>query len=156
MPDILIPLYSLPPIPAPVAGIVIRRPLAHEKSVIRSWIKEHFHAGWADEFDTSFSHQPVTTFIALRERKLIGFASYEATCRAFFGPTGVIKEERGLGIGRMLLLHAMYGLRDMGYGYGIIGGAGPTDFYVKTLGGIIIADSWPGIYPSRPIDYGTQ
>ena len=34
----------------------------------------------------------------------------------------------------------------MGYAYGIIGAAGPVDFYVQAVGAIPIPDSSPGIY----------
>jgi GNAT superfamily N-acetyltransferase len=126
--------------------------MAHEKGIIKAWINEHFHAGWGEEFETSCCNKPVTTFIATRGGKLAGFACYEVTCRAFFGPAGVIDDERGRGIGRALLLHAMHGLRELGYAYGIIGCAGPVEFYIKTLGGIVIEESSPGIYPATPIE----
>jgi hypothetical protein len=41
------------------------------------------------------------------------------------------------------------GLVDMGYAYAIVGGAGPTDFYTKTIGAIPIPDSSPGIDRDR-------
>jgi hypothetical protein len=37
-------------------------------------------------------------------------------------------------------------MRQEGFGYAIIGGVGPADFYVKTVGAIAIEDSEPGIY----------
>ena len=46
-----------------------------------------------------------------------------------FGPTGVAENARGGGIGKSLLLACLCGLREMGYVYGIIGGAGPVEFY---------------------------
>ena len=49
-------------------------------------------------------------------------------------------------MGKALLLAALAGLRDMGYVYGIIGAAGPVQFYQSTVGAIIIPDSEPGIY----------
>jgi predicted N-acetyltransferase YhbS len=91
----------------------------------------------------------VTSLIALRNDKLVGFACYDVTCRGFFGPTGVLEAERGKGIGKELLLRSMFGLRELGYAYAIIGGAGPVDFFVKTLGAIPIPDSSPGIYPRK-------
>ena len=151
MPDILIPLYALPPLLEPIEGIEIRRPMAHEKSAITEWIAANFHSGWIGEFETSFKSHPVTSFIAVRERRIVGFASYDVTCRAFFGPTGVITSERGRGVGRLLLIYSMYGLRELGYAYGIIGAAGPVEFYEKTLGGIVIAGSSPGIYPRQSL-----
>jgi hypothetical protein len=37
-------------------------------------------------------------------------------------------------------------MRQAGYGYAIIGGVGPADFYVKTVGATPIEGSEPGIY----------
>ena len=37
-------------------------------------------------------------------------------------------------------------LREEGYGYAIIGGAGPVDYYKKVCGAEIIEGSIPGIY----------
>ena len=56
------------------------------------------------------------------------------------------KRAQHKGIGKALLLASLWGLREMGYVYGIIGAAGPVDFYQKTVGAIIIPDSEPGIY----------
>jgi hypothetical protein len=36
-----------------------------------------------------------------------------------------------------------------GYAYAVIGGAGPTEFFVKTTGAQPIAGSTPGIYHDR-------
>ena len=77
---------------------------------------------------------------------MIGFAGYECTRKAFFGPTGVEQTERRRGIGRALLLASLWGLRELGYVYGIIGGAGPVEFYREAVNAIVIPDSQPGIY----------
>ncbi|MDQ3474282.1 MAG: hypothetical protein M3447_11150 [Acidobacteriota bacterium] len=53
---------------------------------------------------------------------------------------------QGRGIGKALLLTSLLALREVGYVYGIIGGAGPIEFYEKSVGATIIADSEPGIY----------
>jgi hypothetical protein len=34
----------------------------------------------------------------------------------------------------------------LGYAYGIIGSAGPVEFYQKTVAAIVIPDSSPGVY----------
>jgi GNAT superfamily N-acetyltransferase len=77
---------------------------------------------------------------------VIGFAGYECTRKAFFGPTGVLESERGSGIGTALLIASLWGLRELGYVYGIIGGAGPVEFYERAVGAIVIPESAPGIY----------
>ena len=151
MPDMLVPLLSLPPLDPILqkqraAGVVVRRTHPFEITPIREFILRHFSVGWADEVVPCYSRQPISLFIAIRDGKVIGFGAYESTRRNFFGPTGVAEDERGKGIGQALLLACMHGLRDMGYAYGIIGGAGPTEFYAKSVGATAIANSVPGIY----------
>ncbi len=148
--DILIKLYDLQGTPKDITGVEIRRPMPHEKGLIKQWITKTFSEAWGDEFECSFKAHPVTSLIALRDRRVVGFACYDVTCRGFFGPTGVAESERGRGIGKELLLRSMFGLRELGYAYAIIGEAGPVDFYVKTLGGIPIPGSCPGLYPKTP------
>ena len=77
---------------------------------------------------------------------MLGFAGYDCTYRDFFGPTGVDETQRGRGIGKALLFRCMEAMRDEGYGYAIIGSAGPVDFYKKMLGATVIEGSIPGIY----------
>ena len=127
-------------------GIEIRRPLAAEKSLTIEWVARRFGSGWASEADVSFGYQPVTCFIAIADRRVIGFACYDSCYRNFFGPTGVAEEYRGRGVGKALLFACLNAMRDQGYAYAIIGGVGPADFYAKACGAELIAGSDPGIY----------
>ena len=151
MPDMLVPLLKLPPL-EPVRdalaaqGVIVRRARSFELSAVRDFITTHFKAGWADEVLPSFSQHPVSLFLATRAGKVIGFAGTECTARGFFGPTGVAEAERGTGIGTGLLLAALWGMREAGYVYGIIGGVGPAAFYEKAVGATLIPDSTPGLY----------
>ena len=124
----------------------MRRAQPFEISQVRSFVAEKFSQSWADEISVGFARQPISVFIATRERELIGFAAYECTRRGFFGPMGVAERAHGQGAGKALLLAALWGLREMGYVYAIVGAAGPVRFYQKTVGAIIIPDSEPGIY----------
>lgn len=151
MSDMLVALYRLPEQESGLeklkaASIVIRRAIAPEKQQVLNWVKAHFNQPWVDECDVAFARQPVTCYIALEHGKMIGFACYEATCRNFFGPTGVSPDARGKGVGTALLLACMHAMRADGYGYAIIGSAGPMDFYKRTLGAVEIENSTPGIY----------
>jgi predicted N-acetyltransferase YhbS len=151
MPDLLVNLLKLPALDPELERLAkhqlaIRRAQPFELTLVRSFIRENFSESWADEISVGFAHKPVTVFIATRERKVVGFAAYECTRRSFFGPTGVLETLRGSGIGKALLLACLWGLRDMGYVYGVIGHAGPIDFYKKVVGAIEIPDSDPGIY----------
>ncbi|AJY45471.1 GNAT family N-acetyltransferase [Martelella endophytica] len=149
--DMLVKLYELEPdasVAAKMAAenVTIRPALAPEMAAIAAWIEPRFGAGWVSEMQVSMARQPVSCLIAVREGELLGFACYDATARGFFGPTGVDETERGKGIGHALLIETLLAMRNVGYGYGVIGGAGPTGFYQKSVGAIPIADSDPGIY----------
>lgn len=153
MPDMLVKLYELPDSSALYKkmeenGIKILRAMTPNKTKIVEWVRNEFEDGWADEISAAFTHHPVSCFIAYdaNEKKILGFAGYDCTYRNFFGPTGVAEYARGKGIGGALFLRCMEAMRDEGYGYAIIGSAGPVDFYKKLAGAIVIENSYPGIY----------
>ncbi len=151
MPDMLVNLLKLPALGATVRelagnGITIRRAQPFEITRVREFIEREFSVAWADEISVAFANKPVSLFIAVAEKEIVGFAAYECTRRGFFGPTGVIESMQGRGVGKALLLACLWGLREMGYVYAIIGRAGPVAFYEKAVGAIVIPDSDPGIY----------
>jgi GNAT superfamily N-acetyltransferase len=149
--DMLVKLYELPPSHEMVRrlgsdGIAIRRGLPPEKHQVLDFVRSHFSEAWASETDVAFSRQPVSCFVAIQRRRLLGFACHDATCRNFFGPTGVDPDARGKGVGAALLLACLEAMKQQGFGYAIIGGVGPADFYAKTVGAVPIEGSRPGIY----------
>ena len=151
MPDLLVNLLNLPDLEPFVdglnhVGVHIRRAQPFEITPVREFIRNNFSIAWADEVSVGFANKPVTLFIATRDGRVVGFAGYECTRKAFFGPTGVADDARGQGIGKALLIAALWGLRELGYVYGIIGAAGPVEFYQQAVGATLIPDSEPGIY----------
>lgn len=147
MPDLLVNLLKLPSLDQlPDQAVNIRRAQPFEITPVREFIEKIFSVAWADEIFVGFANKPATVVIATRSGRVIGFAGYECTRKAFFGPTGVAADERGRGIGTALLIASLWGLRELGYVYGIIGGAGPVEFYERAVGAIVIPDSQPGIY----------
>jgi predicted N-acetyltransferase YhbS len=145
MPDLLVNLLKLPTRET-APEFVVRRAQPFESSAVRSFVTEHFSRSWADEISVGFARQPISVLVATIDRELVGFAAYECTRRGFFGPMGVIESAQSKGVGKALLIAAMWGLREMGYVYVVVGAAGPVHFYQKTVGAIIIPDSEPGIY----------
>lgn len=151
MPDMLVNLLKLPPLQPlldemKAAGVNIRRAQPFEITPVRQFIEGNFSVAWADEVSVGFANKPVTVYIATCDNDVIGFAGYECTCKAFFGPTGVAESERGRGVGKALLIAALWGLCELGYVYGVIGHAGPIEFYQESVGAVVIPDSEPGIY----------
>lgn len=109
MPDLLVKLYTLPPL-SPITdklaeqNIIIRPPIGPENYAVIGWIRSHFGAGWAGEAENAFFRSPKSVFVAVRETTdangeihgdMLGFACYDATVKGFFGPTGVDEKERG-------------------------------------------------------------
>ncbi len=149
--DMLVKLYALPDSRPAYdqllkAGIVMRRALAPEKHKVTAWVRQAFSEAWASEAEVAFSRQPVSCFIAVQQKKIVGFACHDATCPNFFGPTGVDPKTQKNGIGKALLFACLEDMKQQGFGYAIIGGVGPAEFYVKAVGAVAIEGSEPGIY----------
>ncbi len=149
--DMLVRLYDLPDSTALYAGIefqgiTLRRARAFEKHTLANFARGNFSEKWASEIEVALTRQPVSCWIATKDKQVLGFSCYETTQRGFFGPTGVIESARGTGLGKALLFKALESLREIGYAYGIIGGVGPREFYEKNCGAIEIPGSDPGVY----------
>ena len=82
-------------------GFKIRRLKHGEKQTFYEWMLGTWSQNWTTESCNSLKNTPVTTFIALDVNdNICGFATYDVTMfRGGFGPTGVEKSLRGLGIG---------------------------------------------------------
>lgn len=151
MQDLLVRLYALPD-PAPAlaraarAGVRLRRPESWERAVLLGWVGARFPATWVAQCEAAFAARPPSCFVAVAGDRLVGFACHDCTRRNFFGPGGVAEDARGQGIGAALALSCLVAMRDAGYAYAIIGGAGPAEFYAKVAGATPIAGSTPGIY----------
>ncbi|XLS27852.1 GNAT family N-acetyltransferase [Flavobacteriaceae bacterium M23B6Z8] len=152
MKDMLVPLWELPECSdiekrlQNQENIIVRRPIAAERHLITSWVLKNFSNYWESEVKVAFRSIPASIYVAQKNNEILGFACYECTARGFFGPTGTLEEERGKGIGKVLLVKSLQSLREMGYVYGIIGGVGPEAYYEKTVNARIIEGSEKSVY----------
>lgn len=151
MTDMLVKLYTLPPLEPELAamqaqGIRIRRGMPPEKHLVTSWVRHEFFEVWQSETEVAFAHVPVSCWVAVEANAVIGFACYDTSAKGFFGPIGVGSTAGKRGVGRALLIATLHAMRSEGYGYAIIGGVGPVEFYQKTVGATLIPDSTPGVY----------
>jgi len=150
MPDLLVKLYELPMSLAAVAeaearGVTIRKPTGAEKHLVEDWVLEHFSDNWSSEVDITTSRLPFTSFIAIEQGELAGFACYDATGLGLFGPIGVREQSRGRGIGGALLTACLVEMKLKGYAYAVICQAGPVEFYQKCCSAVVVPDSEPGL-----------
>jgi ribosomal protein S18 acetylase RimI-like enzyme len=151
MHDMLVKLYDIPDDWSFVGKmeeqeITVRKPIGPEHQLIVRWVKEKFHGAWSSEMQNALANRPVSCFVAVKNKAMIGFACYDATALGFFGPTGVEGKYRGKGVGKALLLACLLDMKLKGYGYAIIGGVGPADYYKKTVNAVDIPDSSPGLW----------
>ena len=148
MSDLLVALYDLPEAyPSLPNEIHVRRAIAPERHIVCGWVRETFGEAWASEVSVAFSCQPISTYIAISKGQMVGFACFDATAKGFFGPTGVSPNNRGQGIGCALLLETLKAMKEAGYAYSIIGGAGDKEaYYAKNVKIYPIPNSVPGVY----------
>ncbi|HAF94653.1 MAG: GNAT family N-acetyltransferase [Elusimicrobia bacterium GWC2_51_8] len=157
MADLLVKLYTLPESGGLYSalkekGVEIKRAIGPEKIAVAGWVQANFSKAWASEAEVAFSQNPPGIFIAVKNGRMLGFACYDSTARGFFGPIGVAEGERAGGLGKGLLLRTLEAMREAGYGYAIVGWAGPVDFFKKTVGASVIEDSEPGVYKNMVRD----
>jgi len=125
MADMLVKLYNMPH-PHDIeenlsgSGIKIKKALAPDRSRIIAFSRTCTKDDYSDEVRAAFSNNPVTCYIATREKEIIGFACYEAAAKNFSGPMAVLESERKKGIGKALLLKSLESMQELGYAYVVI------------------------------------
>jgi ribosomal protein S18 acetylase RimI-like enzyme len=128
-------------------GVILRKPIGPDRSLIISWAHRYFPPFWIDEIKRALGNTPASCWIAQQEDTLLGFACYDATLLGFFGPVGVIETARGEGIGSALTKACLHDMLLKGYGYAIVGRADNIAFYRRITPHVIeIPGSDPGIY----------
>ena len=150
MHDMLVKLYELPGLAAALDAMSARGISGAQGAGAGDACRDRLGAdnfpGSAAEVGIACGRLPAACFIAVRDRRLLGFACHDATAPNFFEPKAVVAEERGAGWGGRCCSAALHAQRERGYAYAIIGGVGPAEFYAKCVGAIPIRDSTPGIY----------
>jgi predicted N-acetyltransferase YhbS len=150
--DMLVKLYQVEEKPElceklQQRGISVKRAMPADAARVVQFVKNNFGDGWAHDCSYTFTAHPVSCFIAVRDKKVIGFACYDAAAKDFFGPVGVYEKYRGMGIGETLLRTCLLSMKNDGYAYAVVGWTDEAaGFYEKTVGATGIPDSFPGIY----------
>jgi GNAT superfamily N-acetyltransferase len=115
---------------APPSGV--RRASPQERERVLDFIERTFGRVWRFEASNAGEH----LFFLESEEGIAGFAAIEANNRGlgFFGPAGVAPSLRGRGLGRLLLLAALAGLRELGHERAVIPWTDAIAFYEKSCG----------------------
>lgn len=117
---------------------VVRASL-HDRERVLAFIEKEFGRIWRFEAARAFENDPPTMFYTAVDGEVAGFAAHDANNRGlgFFGPTGVIRAQRGHGLGGRLLHASLADLRRLGYDRAIIAWTDAIDFYRKACGATV-------------------
>ena len=114
-------------------------PLSFMPKIYQKWV-------WPKEVASSFQNEPKSTFIArdAKNDKIMGFATHSVGFPGAFGPTGVNKKIRGLGLGTILLNWCLWDIKQMGIKQCIIRYVreNTANFYLKSVGAKICEIYW--------------
>lgn len=118
-----------------IEGVTINRIFPTDYDLLNEFIGKHFSKNWQNEVKAGLYQSNPTVFIAVKNHEIVGFAGYDCSAKGYFGPTGVNPQFQKQGIGTALLLTTLKAMKDAGYGYAVIGGAGDKvlAFYSKHL-----------------------
>ncbi len=152
--DLLVDLYEVDFKKKEECSYKIIRVLSPNSDKVVDFITTNFNVSWASEAKAALYRPNPTCFIAVDNKKIIGFACYDATAKGFFGPLGVDPNYRGKKIGQALTLTCLEALYNDGYAYAIIGGVSERTkaFYDKICRVTPISNSRK-IYTTRLVEY---
>ncbi|KAB8135812.1 GNAT family N-acetyltransferase [Gracilibacillus oryzae] len=128
--------YSFPDITSRFIDKVSKK----EETELIQFMETHF-SGWLDTIQFAFQQAEQNIYIARNDGgKIIGFAAYDTYQhkKGYFGPMGVLPDCRTKGVGYALLHYCLKDMKEIGYEYAIIGGAGPLEFYEKACRAVVI------------------
>ena len=148
MQDLLVPLYNLPQPPSPLSDITVRSVFSAESERATAWVKQNFGQGWASEFKYAANQSPVSAYLAIKDKSILGFACFNTAAKGCFGPTGTLESARGQGIGTQLLFRALQDMRAQGFAYAVIAAAGPVEYYERLVGAVQFEGGAPGFLGS--------
>lgn len=140
--DMIVNLQKIPAFQE-IPGIKIKQVHPCDMEAVVAFIREQFSEGWVGEARYAMMQDPVKCFIAVEDKRVVGFACYDSSTKDFFGPIGVHPDMRGRGVGNALMLRTLHAMKEYGYGYAVIGWVGPAEFYAKTVGARFIEGGTP-------------
>jgi GNAT superfamily N-acetyltransferase len=124
------------------SGFEVRRLAAADGPAFEAYLLERWTPAWRTEAMRSLRRDPVSSHVALREGRMVGFASHSVSGPGQFGPMGTDQELRGQGIGAVLLKRCLADQREAGFAECDIQWVGPKGFYADHVGARISRCFW--------------
>ncbi|WP_163527229.1 GNAT family N-acetyltransferase [Halobacillus ihumii] len=119
----------------------VRKVKQTDSDKLVKYVEHNFSYEWSQTLKGGFKSRNPSIYIALNnEEEIVGFAAFDVykNKKCYFGPMGVSESNRMNGIGYSLLHHCLKDMKDIGYEYAIIGGAGPIEFYERACNAVVI------------------
>jgi N-acetylglutamate synthase-like GNAT family acetyltransferase len=120
---------------------LIRKVTKSDSQGLIRFVETNFSYEWSQTIKEAFKIDEPPIYIALnKEGDIIGFSTFDVyqNKKCYFGPMGVTVSNRIKGIGYSLLHYCLRDMKQIGYEYAIIGGAGPQEFYEKACNAVVI------------------
>lgn len=73
----------------------------------KEWIQRNFGMAWSIEADIAYNSEYGGLVIATKNDEIVGFSVYSGLALHRFGPIGVSKDHRGIGLGEVLLHYSL-------------------------------------------------
>jgi hypothetical protein len=124
-----------------VTSHIVRRVNNKDINKLITFVEKDFSYEWSQTIATALMANNFNIYIAVNENEdIIGFAAYDVykNNKCYFGPMGVSLTNRIRGVGYSLLHHCLRDMKEIGYEYAIIGGAGPIEFYENACNAVVI------------------
>jgi mycothiol synthase len=123
-------------------GFEVRRLTADDADAFDGYLAERWSESWRVEGMTSLRRDPISTHVALRAGRIVGFATHSVSGPGQFGPMGTNDDLRGQGVGAVLLRRCLADQRAAGLAACDIQWVGPKGFYADHVGARITTCYW--------------
>lgn len=120
---------------------IVRKVKNNDLNRLVKFVEYNFSYEWSQTIKDGFLLSEPSIYIATdTEEEIVGFAAFDVyqNKKCYFAPMGVSMSNRINGVGYSLLHHCLKDMKDIGYEYAIIGGAGPIEFYEKACNAVVI------------------
>jgi predicted N-acetyltransferase YhbS len=124
------------------AGIEIRRACTADDGPLQQSLGSTWQQSWITEIVAALRSSQAGLYLAVQDRRYIGFCASGLNRRHEVGPVGTSPDRRGLGIGGVLLKRCLSDQRECGVTVAELVWAGPLSYFSRTLNATVGRAFW--------------